>query len=97
MVFKSFCLCVVFPIAEVGIEFRSTIWTKTVRKHCVRMIMNIGFNLVPKTLVIAYVLARSTNGHQTSQCLDLGKGALKLGDKGFSLQLHMFALGDIDK
>ncbi len=48
------------------------------------MLMDIGFNLLPVTFVIAYLLAMRAYGKQASECSNAGQRLLELGNKFLS-------------
>src|SRR5271157_5171494 len=51
-----------------GIQLFHASGTDAMRKIEIRMALQIGFNLYPVSIIIAYILAAGTDGEQPSQC-----------------------------
>ena len=59
-------LLISFVLTEIGIELFHTLGTDPVAEICVRMFMDIRFDLVPVASVIPDLLTGGTDGEETA-------------------------------
>ena len=60
----------------VGVESRHTVRAHSMGELGERMLLNVGFNMVPISLVIANLFAGRTDRDQPAQGLDVDQGIL---------------------
>ncbi len=87
---------------QTGIKIFHTLRADAVGKGSIRIFSDVSFNLFPVPAIIANLFTGGTNGQQSAQSFNLGKGCLKFFegllqflDENFSFLFSLLALSYI--